>query len=247
VRVKQLLRRFYRAARRVLYQVPGASSILPWTDPLHIARRLLYQAMQNQAHYARGRLLDLGCGIQPYRDLFQHVDWYVGLDFPSIIEGKVDVYGDGQALPFRETAFDTVLCNEVLEHIPEPWILLSESARVLKPGGFLLLTTPQTWGPHLEPHDFYRSTKNGLRYLAERNGLEVIEVTPTCGLWATLAQRLADTVIYTYAVGCSRWVIKLLSLLLAPLLMVGYGLDRLFGKRGDTLDHVMVARKPDIC
>ena len=122
---------------------------------------------------------------------------------------------------------------------------MAEAARVLKAGGVLLLTTPQTWGLHLEPHDFYRYTRYGLRYLAEKSGLEVIEVMPTCGLWATLAQRLADTVIYTYAVGRSRWVIELLSLLLAPLLMMGYGADRLFGKRGDTLDHVMVVRKPD--
>jgi hypothetical protein len=75
--------------------------------------------------------------------------------------------------------------------------------------------------------------------------LEVIEVAPTCGLWATLTQRLADTVIYTYAVGRSQWVITILSLLLAPVQLLGYGLDRLCGKVGDTLDHVMVARKPD--
>ncbi len=149
------------------------------------------------------------------------------------------------ALPVRDAVFDTVLCNEVLEHVPEPAILISEAARVLKPGGILILTTPQTWGLHLEPQDFYRYTRYGLCYLAEKSGLEVIEVTPTCGLWSTLAQRLADTVIYTYAAGRSRWMIELLSLLLAPVLMIGYGLDKLFGKQGDTLDNVLVARRPN--
>lgn len=38
-----------------------------------------------------------------------------------------------------------------------------------------------------------------------------------------LAQRLVDMAIYTYAVGCSRWMIEVLSLLLAPVLMMGYG------------------------
>jgi len=147
------------------------------------------------------------------------------------------------ALPFKDAVFDTVLCNEVLEHVPEPARLMAEVARVLKPGGVLLLTTPQTWGLHMEPYDFYRYTKYGLRYLAEKSGLEVIEVAPTCGLWATLAQRFADTVIYTYAVGRSRWVVEILSLLLAPVLMVGYGLDKLFGKQGDALDNVMIARR----
>ena len=224
-------------------RLPGGAWVLGWTDPLHVARRLLRQAVQERAHYAQGWLLDLGCGGQPYRDLFNHVERYTGLDLPP--NRRVDVHGDGRALPFRDAVFDTVLCNEVLEHVPEPGTLMAETARVLKARGVLLLTTPQTWGLHLEPHDFYRYTRYGLRYLAEESGLEVIQVTPTCGLWATLAQRLADTVISTYAVGRSWWVIEILSLLLAPVLMMGYGLDRLFGKRGDTLDHVMVARKPD--
>jgi SAM-dependent methyltransferase len=202
---------------------------------------LLRQAIQERAHYAHGWLLDLGCGEKPYRDVFNHVERYISLDVPP--NCRVDIYGDGMRLPFRPAVFDTVLCNEVLEHVPEPSRLMEEAARVLKSGGVLLLTAPQTWGLHHEPHDFYRYTKYGMRYLAEKGGLEVIEVTPTCGLWATVAQRLADTVIYTYAVGRSKWVIKTLSLLLAPVLMVAYGLDRIFGKHGDTLDHVMVARK----
>jgi len=185
----------------------------------------------------------VGCGGQPYRDLFMNVTRYIGLDLPP--NGQAELYGDGMKMPFRDAVFDTVLCNEVLEHVPEPSRLLEEAARVLRAGGILLLTTPQTWGLHHEPHDFYRYTKYGLRYLGGKCGLEVIEVSPTCGLWATLTQRLTDTVIYTYVAGRARWVIAILSLLLVPVQLLGYGLDRLCGKVGDTLDHVMVARKPD--
>jgi SAM-dependent methyltransferase len=130
-----------------------------------------------------------------------------------------------------------------LEHIPEPKKFMEEVVRVLRPGGVLLLTTSQTWGLHLEPHDFYRYTEYGLRYLAKESGLAVVDLVPTSGLWATLTQRVADTVVNTYCAGRSRWVIVVLSLLLAPVLVMGYGLDRLCGKRGDTLDHVMVAKK----
>jgi len=237
------LKQICRWISAVIRKLPGGAWLFSWTDPLHLARRLLRQSVRERAHYAQGWLLDLGCGAQPYRDIFNHVERYIGLDLPP--NRRVNAYGDGMVLPFRDAAFDTVLCNEVLEHVPEPSKLMAEAARVLKPRGRLLLTTPQTWGLHLEPHDFYRYTKYGLRYLVEKSKLEVIEIVPTCGLWATLAQRLADTVIYTYAIGSSRWVIRTLALLLAPVLMVGYGLDKLFGKRGDTLDHVMVARKPD--
>ncbi len=242
--VRRVLGWAYRRTRGVVGRLSGGSWLLEWTDPLHIARRSLRQAVQERAYYARGCMLDLGCGGQPYRELFNHVECYVGLDLPP--NGRADIHGDGMALPFREGAFDTVLCNEVLEHVPEPALLMVEAARVLRPGGVLLLTTPQTWGLHLEPHDFYRYTKYGLRHLAEKSELDVVEIAPTCGLWATLAQRLADTVIYTYAVERAWWVTELLSLLLAPALMIGYGLDRLFGKRGDTLDHVMVATKPTL-
>jgi len=174
--------------------------------------------------------------------LFNNIDFYVGLDLPP--NTVADVYGDGVTLPFRGSIFDFILCTETLEHVPEPKRLITEVTRVLKPWGVLLLTAPQTWGLHLEPHDYYRFTKYGLHYLAEQSGLGVVEITPTCGLWATLAQRLADTVIHTYATGRSQRTISVLRYLLAPLLMMGYSLDRFFGKRGDTLDYVVVARKP---
>jgi SAM-dependent methyltransferase len=149
------------------------------------------------------------------------------------------------ALPVQDGVFHTVLCNQVLEHVTEPSKLMAEVARVLRPGGVVLLTTPQTWGLHLEPHDFYRYTEYGLRYLAEKSGLEVVEVIPTCGLSATLAQRIADTVVYTEPNRRPPWLELSLSLLMAPVLMTGYGFDKLFGKRGDPLDHVLIARRPD--
>ncbi len=211
-------------------------------DPLYIAQHLLRKANRERARYVKGRILDLGCGEQSYRNLFSYVEQYIGLDIPP--NAKADVYGDGMELPFRDASFDTVLCNQVLEHVPEPSRLMAEVARVLKEGSILLLTTPQTWGLHMEPHDYYRYTKYGLIYLASQSGLEVIEVVPTCGLWATITQRMVDTVVYTYNVGNSGRTFKLVSLLLAPVLMIGYGLDKLCGKRGDTLDHVLVAKKP---
>jgi SAM-dependent methyltransferase len=214
-----------------------------WFDPLHLANRLLEREINARKEHARGILLDAGCGSQPYRPLFDQVREYVGLDLPPNPAARV--HGDALALPFRDGAFDTVLSNQVLEHVPEPLRLMREAARVLKPGGILLLTTPQTWGLHREPHDYFRFTKYGLRYLAERSDFEVLDIAPTSGLWATWAQRFADTVIFTYFRSAPRLLIKILSLFLAPVLIMGYALDLLFGKRGDTLDYVMIARKLD--
>ena len=223
-------------------RLPGGAWLLGWTDPLHLANTLLRRALQQRAHYARGRLLDIGCGSQPYRELFPQVERYLALDLPP--HGGLDLIGDALKLPFRNQVVETVLCNEVLEHVPEPATLMAEVARVLRPGGHLLLTTPQTWGAHAEPRDFYRYTTYGLCYLAERHGLQVLEVAPTCGVWATVAQRLVDTVIHVYIPAKPARLRIVLAHLLAPVLLTGFLLDRLCGPRGDPLDHLLVARKP---
>ena len=77
------------------------------------------------------------------------------------------VRGDVEALPFEANAFGTVLCTEVIEHIPDPSAALSEFRRVLKPGGVLVGSVParsMIWKlrflsstcPHSEPfHNEY--------------------------------------------------------------------------------------------
>ncbi|HEX9872183.1 MAG TPA: hypothetical protein VGC99_27020, partial [Candidatus Tectomicrobia bacterium] len=82
----------YRHVRGVIRRLPGGNWLLAWTDPLHLARRLLRQAIHERAHYARGWLLDMGCGGQPYRDLFMNVTRYIGLDLPP--NGQAELYGD---------------------------------------------------------------------------------------------------------------------------------------------------------
>jgi len=95
----------------------------------------------------------------------------------------------------------------------------------------------------MEPYDFYRYTPYGLSYLAEKSGFEVIASTPTCGFWATWVQRLTDTIIINYMCGCAKWTVRLMTLFLAPFLLCGYGIDKIFGRRGDTLDNLLVVIK----
>jgi len=69
--------------------------------------------------------------------------------------------------------FDTVVCTEMIEHDPMPWVSIAEAARVLKPGGVLLLSTCGFGFPrHDAPTDCYRYTTDGLRGLLEWAGLE---------------------------------------------------------------------------
>lgn len=216
-------------------------------DPLWIAKRSLRRALARAAPHARGDLLDVGCGVKPYRGLFASVSSYIGLERPGTPSASrvVDVWGDALRLPFRDRAFDSVFCSEVLEHVPEPSQLFAEAARVLRTGGVLILSTPQVWGLHEEPWDFFRYTKYGLAHLAGKHGLEVVEVTPTCGTWAMAGQRTAS--FFFYATGAVH--VPPLNLLLRPFLaiwqLVAVALDELCGRRGDTLDNVLVARRKE--
>lgn len=214
-------------------------------DPLWIAKRSLRRGLAGVAQHAHGRLLDVGCGIKPYRDMFPQCDSYFGIERPGTLSHSqvVDVWGDALTLPFAAASVDTVLCNEVLEHVPEPSQLFDEAARVLRPGGVLLLTTPQVWGLHEEPWDFYRYTRHGLSYLARKHGFEVVEVNATCGTWAMAGQRMASW--FFYSTGIVK--VKPLNLCVRPLLalwqMAAVLMDEVTGRRGDTLDNVLVARK----
>jgi SAM-dependent methyltransferase len=235
------LRLPYRAGQSLLKRFSLGQWLLEWGFPLNITRKLLRAEVASRADYASGWLLDIGCGDKPYQELFTKVDRYFGLDWPG---SKADVHADAMSLPFANASFDTVLCNQVLEHVPEPWRLMDEAVRVLRPDGFLILTAPQTWHLHHVPFDYYRYTRFGLKFLAERSGLEIIDLEPTCGLWATLAQRITDTVANVYLQGVRSFVAhKIVFAALAPVQIIGYALDKICGKHGDTLDYVMVGRK----
>lgn len=52
------------------------------------------------------------------------------------------VEGDIEAMPFADASFATVVCTEVLEHVPYPDKALAEMRRVLKPGGLLIGSVP---------------------------------------------------------------------------------------------------------
>jgi SAM-dependent methyltransferase len=106
-----------------------------------------------------------------------------------------DVVGSVLALPFRDSAVDGIMCNEVLEHVPEPSAALDEIRRVLRPGGLAYITVPQAWGLHYEPHDYYRYTPYGLRYLLEKSYFELLETRRMGGLFTYFAVRVLDMIV----------------------------------------------------
>jgi len=151
-------------------------------------------------------------------------------------------------LPFKSGAFDTVLTTQVLEHVPEPHIVFSEVARVLKQGGTMMATVPQTWGLHEEPFDYYRYTKYGLTYLAEKNGLKVETVVARGGFFAMAGQLLSVLVFESLCYkgnGHYRSIILQapVRVICAVIQVLGFTIDKLLPNYNNTLGYGIICKK----
>ena len=184
-------------------------------NPYWLDMRHLNAAVEHLAPRARGRMLDVGVGERPYGELFsRHVDRYYGLEYPPVVFGNlnpdlwdyihvvhgiIDVFGDGQELPVATASCDTVLSLEVLEHVPFPERCVAEMARVLRPGGRLLLTVPFTAPLHQLPYDFRRFTPRGLEELLARHGLEAEEIRPRGNVASAAGSTLSQYLLRHWA------------------------------------------------
>jgi SAM-dependent methyltransferase len=129
-------------------------------------------------------VLDLGCGPGSSRELFRArhpgVRW-TGLDVPDSpsppppADPDIRLY-DGGRIPFEDGTFDVVFCKQVLEHVHDPRLVLSEVARVLAPGGAFAGSTSQMEPFHARSTFGY--TPYGLALLLEEAGLQLLEVRP---------------------------------------------------------------------
>jgi len=146
--------------------------------------------------YAQGRLIDLGCGTAPFADLIEdQVDAYHGIDLWPRSPHTVFAADIQQLTMIRDEVYDTAISLEVLEHIPAPWLAIDEIYRILKPGGYFLLTVPHLSRLHDVPHDYYRYTRFGIDYLLQRSGFEIISIEEKAGLATFLGHQLSTLLI----------------------------------------------------
>ncbi len=141
--------------------------------------------------YARGTMLDVGCGKVPFYGLYAaHVGKVLCSDWPGSLHGAkfIDFAADlNGGIPLQTASVDTVLASDVLEHIYRPQLLLSEIFRILRPGGCALLNMPFLYWVHEAPHDFYRYTKFAVRRMALDSGFDVARLDSVGGGGAVLA------------------------------------------------------------
>lgn len=112
------------------------------------------------------------------RHLLDGGEW-IGVDIQPGI--NVDQVEDAHRLSFGSGSMGTVLCSEVLEHVIDPRKVVSECARVLRPGGWLIITTLFSFPIHGYPNDYWRFTPACLSQLLKE--VELVDVeTSTAGM-----------------------------------------------------------------
>lgn len=242
--MKEKLKKYWRVYSRNNI----ASGRVSWLHPHKIAKQGILSALFRVKTYAHGRLLDVGCGDKPYENIFRNVNEYVGIDLPieqsaNKSEKNADIFCSALKLPFEDATFDTVLSTQVLEHVPDPRLMFSEMSRVLKKDGILILTAPFIWSLHEEPHDYFRYTKYGLRYLAKNSGFEIIYIKPTCGSMRVVGQKIAGSIYYFRGVSRMLAVQIIKRLLCVIISSIFTFFDKINKNRGDTLDNILVCRK----
>ena len=176
---------------------PNLKHILLSNIQYYTMKRCLHKYACRFLPRLKGRVLDVGAGKKQYQ-VYLHPDVeYITIDILSAPRPKIVC--DARALAFTANSFDSAMCMEVLEHVPEPLAALLDINRVLKPGGQLYLTTPMTWGLHYVPFDFYRFTKYGLEHLLNRSGFQLLDAVAISGLFTMILARLEDigmTLVY---------------------------------------------------
>ncbi|MEE9296057.1 MAG: methyltransferase domain-containing protein [Phycisphaerae bacterium] len=154
---KRLLGRYYHSI--------GINLIAP-VYPFGYARRV-----RRHLDPARQLVLNLGCGTHRIDENMIGVDLF---DYDA-----VDVVCDLRALPFKSESIDAMVSVSVLEHVPDPRVVVAECDRCTKRGGIGMHLLPFLYPFHASPFDFHRFTHQGQQVLLD--GWETVEQTNAAG------------------------------------------------------------------
>ena len=153
----------------------------------------------------RGRSLDVGCGSGRVILAWPGV---VGVDVnPCVLrylrhEERRVVQANGEQLPFADGSFDQVYCCEVAEHLPPTSRWWAELARVLAPGGKLLVTTPDyghAWWPALERVQEWWMRPTGHAHLTRFTRDSLAAALRAAGLTVTAQESMFGAILFAVA------------------------------------------------
>lgn len=217
----------------------------------------IYRDLRDKLPKYKGRILDIGCGDQPYKSLLPKESIYNGLEigdcnlkFNNYAKGTI-IY-DGNYLPFKDNSFNYIICIEVLEHSTDPLFMLSECYRVLESNGELLLTIPFQARWHYIPYDYWRFTPSGLKNIFYKSKFTNVVVsyrgTDITVAWYKLNALIARILLSRTENILLRYIMIMIGLLLAPIFIlfsiIGYLSARFkIGSPDDCLGYTVTSEK----
>ncbi|OGU30268.1 MAG: methylase [Ignavibacteria bacterium GWA2_35_9] len=214
-------------------------------NPFYIARKALLGSIKELGDNISGKTLDVGCGTKPYEKYFKSSE-YIGLEIETTVHrevSKADFFYDGTKFPFNNNEFDSIVTNQVFEHVFNPDSFLNEINRVLKKNGILLLTVPFVWDEHEQPYDFARYSSFGIKSVLEKNGFEIIAHRKTVTNFGVIIQ-LINGYIYKMTVRNSLIRQIVTVLVMFPLSILGIILSKILPSNKDLyLDNIILAKK----
>lgn len=191
-------------------------------------------------HDKKGKkLIDIGAGNCPYQNYFSKLK-YTSQDIKQN-KVKIDIISSAVSIPVKNKSFDYILCIQVLEHLKEPHLVFKEFYRILKKGGSLFLTTHMAFEEHMQPNDYYRFTRYGLKHLAKTSGFKVKKIKAQGGRFIVLAREIQ---VLGLRIIKNKWIVILFYLIfLIPIFLLSlilYLLDYLDKDKSLSLNYECV-------
>jgi SAM-dependent methyltransferase len=220
-------------------------------NPLEYSIQAFVQSARPDS--AQAVVLDAGAGEARFQQYFSD-QLYLALDSgvgeASWDYSRIHICADLMNIPLVGSSVDVVLNTQVLEHVPDPALVLQEIYRVLKAGGRLHLTAPQGWHEHQQPQDYFRFTQYSLRSMLLFAGFREITIEPLGGYFHYLGHRLTyiPKILFQERMGAARvllFPLEVIALFLFCFVgpVICYHLDRLDRKKEFTLCYRCVAVK----
>lgn len=155
-------------------------------------RKLLDGDLEEAKGYMKGIVLDVGGGRK--RGNFKKPDNASWIVFDVNKELLPNILGDDHNLPIKSNTIDCVKCTKVLEHVEYPERAIKDFARILKPGGFFILSMPSNFPIHADPYAFQRFTDYKLRKIFEEN-FEILTFKNRAYFFTVLGHMLKQAII----------------------------------------------------
>ena len=216
------------------------SSLISFFIPQSDSKREKWVAKQLKSLLKNSAILDAGAGECYYKQYCSHLNYtsqdfnqYTGVgDKKGIQTGKrdiskIDIVSDIVKMPIKSENFDSVLCVEVFEHLPNPVEALKEISRVTKKGGALILTAPFASLTHYSPYFFYSGfSENFYKESLKLYNFKIEEIYTYGNYFDFITLELIRTPLVLWR------MLKILSLpfiLIYPVVIPAYILMRIFG------------------